>query len=301
MKNLVLLIAMLLFGWQTTAQVAINSDNSAPDPSAGLEVKFINKGFLPPRMTSTQIALISLPADGLIVYCITDHKLYAFSAAATQWKEIAYGTGTITPVATCGLNLPVNHTAGAVAPISKTVIYGTVTNVPGETTKCWITQNLGASQQAASVTDATEQSAGWYWQFNRLQGFKHDGVTLTPSWTVSTINEGSDWLPGNDPCTSELGTAWRIPTKTEWYNVDNIGGWNTLTDPWSSLLKLHCAGYLVAVNGSLTSRGTTAYYWSTSQAGATNAWSFNFGSGYSGTYDSSGKAYGFPARCLRDN
>ena len=60
--------------------------------------------------------------------------------------------------------------AGTVAPVDKTVTYGTVTNIPGETSKCWITSNLGADHQATAVNDATEASAGWYWQFNRHTG-----------------------------------------------------------------------------------------------------------------------------------
>ena len=59
----------------------------------------------------------------------------------------------------CGLSKLVNHVAGSVAPVTKTVIYGTVNNIPGEPTKCWITSNLGADHQATAVNDATEASA----------------------------------------------------------------------------------------------------------------------------------------------
>ena len=54
---------------QLMAQVSINADGSQPDPSAGLDVKFNNKGFLPPRMTKAALNTISNPADGLMVYC----------------------------------------------------------------------------------------------------------------------------------------------------------------------------------------------------------------------------------------
>jgi len=60
------LIAVHLF-----AQVGINSDNSTPDASAGLDVNFNNKGFLPPRVALTAInsALpVTAPAAGLLVY-----------------------------------------------------------------------------------------------------------------------------------------------------------------------------------------------------------------------------------------
>ena len=73
-------------------------------------------------------------------------------------------------VDSCGDNLAISHTAGVVAPVTKAVTYGTVnTNLSGSD-KCWITQNLGADNQASSPSDSTEASAGWYWQFNHMQG-----------------------------------------------------------------------------------------------------------------------------------
>ena len=53
------------------SQVGINTDGSNPDPSAGLDVKFTNKGFLPPRIALTAInsaAPVVSPAIGLFVY-----------------------------------------------------------------------------------------------------------------------------------------------------------------------------------------------------------------------------------------
>ena len=182
----------------------------------------------------------------------------------------------------------------------ETVTYGTVTNIPGEPSKCWITSNLGADHQATAVNDATEASAGWYWQFNRKQGYKHDGTTRTPNTTwITSINENSDWITANDPCTIELGTGWRIPTYTEWNNVDNTGGWTNWNGPWSSGLKLHAAGYLVNSDGSLSGRGSYGYYWSSTQYDATIGWLLCFNSGNSNMLNNN-KAYGFSARCVRD-
>ena len=46
-----LVIVVVLTAIQIQAQVAINTDGNQPEPSAGLDVKFTNKGLLPPRMT----------------------------------------------------------------------------------------------------------------------------------------------------------------------------------------------------------------------------------------------------------
>ena len=88
--------------------------------------------------------------------CGTNYTRYAWA-----YNDCGNSTPVILDKSTtacwsCGNTLPVNHVAGSVAPVDKTVTYGTVTNIPGETSKCWITSNLGADHQATAVNDATE-------------------------------------------------------------------------------------------------------------------------------------------------
>ncbi len=291
-----ILAIFLSITFQLSAQVGINSDSSQPDPSAGLDVKFNNKGVVLPRMTTVQRNTIASPAEGLIIYN-TDEK------SLNLYNGMAWNSMTPIPAFACGLTISINHVvSGGVAPVNKTVVYGTVNGIPGELTKCWITSNLGSDHQATAVSDATEASAGWYWQFNRKQGYKHDGTTRTPATTwIGSISEPSDWVAANDPCNIELGTIWHIPTYTEWYNVDNIGGWTTWTGPWGSGLKMHAAGCLKINDGSLLSRGSYGFYWSSTQSDATYSWCLRFESGGSSMFGSYGKAYGYSARCVRDN
>ncbi|MEI7727606.1 MAG: hypothetical protein WCK09_21035, partial [Bacteroidota bacterium] len=72
MKNIVAIsIILLLSGFSVFAQVGINTDNSTPDPSAMLDVKSANKGFLPPRVALTALNIpdpLVTPAVGLIIY-----------------------------------------------------------------------------------------------------------------------------------------------------------------------------------------------------------------------------------------
>ncbi|MCX6250992.1 MAG: hypothetical protein NTX61_09580 [Bacteroidetes bacterium] len=292
---------LLLFpGLYSFCQVSINNDNSQPDNSAMLDVKSTTKGTLVPRMTQAQIQTIAIPANGLQVFCTTDSKMYIYNATVGQWKELAYGAGTLTPPFLCGMPITINHTAGAVAPVTKTVTYSTVTNISGELSKCWITSNLGADHQATAVDDTSEASAGWYWQFNRKQGYKHDGTTRTPNtiW-ITSITENFDWLAGNDPCTLELGSPWRLPTYIEWLNVDASGNWTDWLGPWNSGLKMHAAGYLSDSNGSLDTRGYNGITWSSTSYNPGYSWYLLF-------YDESSylnlspKAYGLALRCLRD-
>jgi hypothetical protein len=225
----------------------------------------------------------------IIIPAGSDGQVLTYNYGVPTWGN--------TPVA-CGTSITVSHVAGAVAPVAKTVTYGTVKNIPGEIAKCWITSNLGADHQATAVTDATEASAGWYWQFNLKQGFKHDGTTRTPNTTwISSITESTDWTLPNDPCALELGTGWRIPTMTEWTNVDAGGNWTSYNGPWNSLLKIHAAGYLS--DGSLSYRGGYGSYWSSTQNSTTNGWFLFISSNASALYGNS-KAFGFSVRCVRD-
>jgi hypothetical protein len=252
--------------------------------------------MLIPRMTLAQRNSIPSPAEGLMVMCTNCSS--GGGAELTFYSGGSWYSIPKLPQWTCGLPIIVTHSAGVVAPLTKTTTYGTVTNIPGETSKCWITSNLGSDHQATAVNDATEASAGWYWQFNRKQGYKHDGSTLIPSWTITSINENSDWLPANDPCALLLGAGWRLPTLTEWSNVDASGNWTNWNGPWNSPLKMHAAGYLGS-NGSLALRGLAGSYWSISQIDNFESWHLYFiDIGCNVTYFD--KAYGFSSRCLRD-
>ncbi|MBL7906175.1 MAG: hypothetical protein JNL22_14215 [Bacteroidales bacterium] len=227
---------------------------------------------------------------------------YYVRAYATNSAGTAYGNQqnfATTAEITCN-GFTLTHVAGSVAPVTKTVTYGvTLTDLSGET-KCWITQNLGADHQATSATDATEASAGWYWVFNKKQGYRHDGSSRIPDteW-VYPIDENSDWLNISDPCNLLLGSAWRIPTYTEWNNVDITGGWDNYNNTFASELKLHAAGLLNNSDGALLIRGIGGRYWSSSQISNGNGWLLNITN--SNSYlDPGDKCHGFTLRCLSD-
>ncbi len=68
-KAVFLFSAILLLVTQIlSAQVAISTDGSDPDPSAMLDVRSTDKGFLPPRMTDEERDAIPNPASGLIIF-----------------------------------------------------------------------------------------------------------------------------------------------------------------------------------------------------------------------------------------
>jgi len=286
-----------LYGDLTDGRIGVGTSN--PHPSAKLDISSTSMGFLPPRLTTEQIEAIENPANGLVVFCSTDNRFYAYLSVMHAWKEIAFGTGIISTFQ-CGDSLTVNHLAGASAPVTKTVTYGTVNNVPGEPSKCWMASNLGADRQALSVDDATEASSGWYWQFNQLQGYRHDGTTRTPgmAW-IDQINENQDWNADFDPCFHELGGQWRIPSYSEWVNVQVSGNWSTWNEPWGSLLKLHAAGGLMYSDGSVFSRGIEGNYWTSKQFDNTAGYRMHFNSSSCNVTDNL-KTCGYPLRCVME-
>jgi hypothetical protein len=86
----------LTFGSGTTgleAQLVISSvlnnvgiGATSPVASAKLEISSTTQGFLPSRMTTTQKNAITSPAEGLVVYDLTLHKLCVFTG--TVWETI---------------------------------------------------------------------------------------------------------------------------------------------------------------------------------------------------------------------
>ncbi|MBK9336332.1 MAG: hypothetical protein IPM98_06990 [Lewinellaceae bacterium] len=85
---LFLLLAPAFAGAQA---VSINTDGSAADPSAMLDVKSTDKGVLVPRMTSAQRALIAAPATGLLVFDTDTGGFWFYNG--TAWTNLSGGGG----------------------------------------------------------------------------------------------------------------------------------------------------------------------------------------------------------------
>jgi hypothetical protein len=101
MKKLIF-SALVAFGIGTAAQaqnVAINTDGSAADNSAILDVKSTTQGMLVPRMTAAQRTAISTPATGLLVYQ-TDGTTGFYFHNGSAW--VSLNTTTDAAVLTSG-------------------------------------------------------------------------------------------------------------------------------------------------------------------------------------------------------
>ncbi len=134
--SLVLIIYFLLQAEHGQAQnVAINTDGSAPDASAMLDVKSNNKGMLVPRMTTAQRTGIGSPAAGLLVYDTDTNNFWFYNGAG--WTQMT--TGSSGPWATNGNNIINTNTGrvgiGVTAPNARMAIdSGLVIDQNGENT-----------------------------------------------------------------------------------------------------------------------------------------------------------------------
>jgi hypothetical protein len=75
-----------LIGIKNGGNVVIGLYSSTYSASAKLDIVSTTKGFLPPRMTTTQKTAITSPATGLMVYDTTLNKLCVYTGAA--WETI---------------------------------------------------------------------------------------------------------------------------------------------------------------------------------------------------------------------
>lgn len=121
---------LLLIQCSLFAQVGVNNDNSAPDPSAMLDVKSTVSGMLVPRMSAAQRDLIASPANGLLIFC-TDNNQYYFNQGTPATKNwvmvnsqwLVNGTNLYYNGGNVGI--------GISAPISKLDIYGGIVKIRG--------------------------------------------------------------------------------------------------------------------------------------------------------------------------
>ena len=188
-------------------------------------------------------------------------------------------------------------------------------SVTSATGRIWMDRNLGASQVAASSTDAA--SYGDLYQWGRgTDGhqIRTSAITTTLSSTdqpghgdfIATSSTPGDWRsPQNDnlwqsvsgvnnPCPS----GYRLPTLTEWDSERLSWTANSSVGAYGSPLKLPLTGHRSWYDGSFFSVGSVGYYWSSSVTG-NNSNSLIFHSG-SASMNTSSRRNGFSVRCIKD-
>jgi uncharacterized protein (TIGR02145 family) len=317
MKKTIFTFFTLVFIGLSTAFAQVGVGTITPDASAALEVQSTTKGFLPPRMITSDRDGISLPAEGLVIYNLTESQLEFFSG--TAWISVVSGlitSGPCTgePTSIKFLGLEYNHVESS--------------------GKCWLDRNLGASRKATSSTDVNSYGDLYQWgraadghQLRSLNCATSDcfnaqgnntNLPATPvdvtnaTWNgmfIYNVVSPFDWHQANPDNTLWQGvngtnnpcpTGYRLPTQAELNNERLSWISNNPAGAIASPLKLPLAGIRLRTDGSLAGVGTEGHYWSSTSDPIpfTTARKLLFGNS---TFMQSGnRASGYSVRCIKD-
>ncbi len=255
MKNIFLfLVSILLSCSSLFSQVAVNTDGTTPDNSAMLDVKSLNKGLLPPRMTHAQLNTIANPANGLLIYCTNCSN--TGTGALTMFINGAWS------VFAPSCLLPLAPAAGSHVASPTQIVWNW--NVVGDATGYkWGTTNVygSATDMGAAITKTetglTCNSAysRYAWAYNACGN--STPVTLTQSTSL------------NPPATPTAGTHVAAATQIVW-NWNAVSGatgykWGT-TNVYASATDMG-AVITKTETGLTCNTAYTRYAWAYSACG----------------------------------
>ena len=280
-KFTILLSAMLLFAALGYSQVAINTDGTAPDSSAILDVNSTTRGLLLPRMTTVQISGISTPAAGLLVYNTDSSDFYGYNGS--KWISFWDTNDTISPWV---YGDPITDTRD-----------GQTYNTVQIGNQCWMAENLNYQ-----TTDS------WWYNNSSTNGNIYGRLY---TWEAALTACPSGWsLPSDDQWKQmeiELGMSQSEADNTDWRGtyegekMKSTSGWhNNGNGTNSSGFNALPGGYRES-NGSFSSLGSSGYWWSSSVYSGTDAWYRNLGYFYDKVYRYNYiKTIDFSVRCVKD-
>ncbi len=181
-------MVFLLLGSTMFAQVGINDDNSEPDPAAGLDVKFTNKGFLPPRVTCIERNDIPGAPAGLMVWCTdcgTKGELQVFNG--TNWTNMIGGA------ASAPFSIGMTYGGGVIFYVDITGVHGLISATTDQSAGvewgCFLTSIPGTSAAIGAGQDNT---------LIIINGCSDAGIAARICDDL-VLNEYSDWfLPSQD-------------------------------------------------------------------------------------------------------
>ncbi len=278
MKKVIGNLGFLLFSVIGMAQ-NVGIGTTTPVASALLDLSSTTKGFLPPRMTTTERNAIVIPATGLIIYNTTTNSLEIRNSSA--WVSLS-------PAADA---LP-------------TIQIGT---------QKWMSKNLDVAfyrngDPIPQVTDSTAwpglTTGAWCYNNNDpIQGNKYGKLY--------------NWYAVNDP-RGLAPQGWHIPSDAEWTTLETTLGGSSVaggkmkepgTLNWTTpnTGADNSSGFAGLPGGDRNSVGEFGYvgfagnWWSSTESSSTFAWNrsldFNVGTLLR---LSNFKQNGFSVRCLRD-
>ncbi len=224
-------------------------------------------------------------------------------------------TGTPTGAGTASFALNIG---GQNCTLNVTVSYFCKAKTDATSFSKFLCYNLGAANTSADPFTPSWEINGGYWQWGSKTeaaagpvgpnaGDANDGAVS--GWNTTVAPDGA-WSDASKTSSDPCPAGYRVPTKAQW---DGLIANNTITavgsswtdDPtnYSSGMKfgdyllLPAAGVRFFNNGALFFRGTTGYYWSSTEDVNNLAWAVGFDNMNNSTVNET-RLFGTTIRCI---
>ena len=246
-KAFILFAVLVLTCTVSVAQVSINTDGYLPDPSAGLDVKFTDKGFLPPRMTFEQRNAIQNPVEGLMVYCTNgnaDGTGVLSMYQGGKWQNLVW-------------NCPVPVTPVAGTPVAGfTEITWNWNTVPIAAGYKWNTvDNFGSATDMGTLTTTTETGLAAQTAYTRyVWAYNACGVSspVSTSQTTLAFYIGANYGGGKIFYIDGTNQHGLISSLADQMPPPEWGCWGTVISGTSAAIGTGQANTTAIVNGCPT-------------------------------------------------
>ena len=288
MKKIILAAVFIIALFITTssnAQVGIGVSTADRNPSAQLEVFSTTKGFLPPRMTTTERDAISSPASGLVIFNTTTNSLEYKSS--TAWESLTTATAVNYPSVLIGgqywmdknLDVTTYRNGDPIPYVTDSTLWANTT------AGAWCYYNNDP---------ANGSLYGKLYNWYAVKDSTHGGLAPL-GWHIPT---DGDWTTLTTTILGGItvaGGKMKVAGTTRW-TTPNTGATNS-----SGFAGLP-GGYRVS-NGSFASIsiGYSGFWWSSTELNTASAWLRYLNCNDSKSFRGGDfKASGFSVRCLRD-
>jgi uncharacterized protein (TIGR02145 family) len=311
-----------------------SQSNTAPVYSFPFNVNINNNGFATfdggnPTGTMNQSSTIGSGVTQTLNVSVTQRGSYPAISVTTSGVTFSSPGGIFASVGSAQVVLTASGTPSVVGNVvfsftnpllgsfTREVGISLTTSVlvsPG-VSKLFLTHNLGADT-APDPSVPVQGIHGDYYQWGRstIVADASTSSGVVSGWNTTAAANGA-WADGsktaNDPCP----TGYRVPTMTQWDGVianNTVSRTGTWTDDatnfgsaihWgpnaaTKALTLPAAGFRNSSDGTLSSRGSNGYYWSSTENGA-NASYLRFNSSVAITSIYS-RPTGFSVRCVSE-
>ena len=182
MKRLITLIC-IFSSTQLTAQTGIGT--TTPHASAKLDITSVDKGFLPPRMTSSQRDAIPSPAAGLMVYQTDGTSgLYYYNGSA--WVYIINNSVNIATRVTGSWTVPTGASTQSFTVDAGSYVMWVYATIPN---------GIIAWNATVSVTNSNVPALGFQYAYNYTGGGTPIQLTTLPSQILGTAGSISTSTP----------------------------------------------------------------------------------------------------------